>query len=145
MRLNKFQVSTVLYFKSGNSKKVDWVEERLVKKVKMDEKEVTEGLTLDEADAFFQGKFKDWKDKGTTIVRKNAKGENSVIPFSEIEYVTVAVTLLGEDVSSGTGGRVLGGSGDLPQPHTPPPPPPSMMERQLRNIQDHPAFVKKQN
>lgn len=141
MRLNKFQVSTVLYFKSGNSKKVDWIEERLVKKVKVDEKEVTDSLTLDEADAFFQGKFKDWKDNGTTIVRKNAKGENSVIAFSEVEYITVSVTLVGEDIGATTGGRESCGTGNLP--NTPAPPPPSSaVERQLKSITEHPAYKK---
>lgn len=32
MKLNKHRVSTVLYFKSGNSKKVDWIEEKLCEK-----------------------------------------------------------------------------------------------------------------
>lgn len=128
MKLNKFKVSTVLYFKSGNSKKVDWIEERLVKKVKGESEEVTQPLTLDEADAFFQGKFKDWKDSGSTIVRKNAKGENSIIPFAEVEYATVSVSELVEVPA------------EVKDSITAPPPPPAPMERQVRNIQDHPAF-----
>lgn len=85
-------VSTVLHFKSGNSRKVDWIEERLVKKVKNETSEVTEPLDLKEANAFFVAKFKEWKDNGSTIVRKNVKGDNSVIPFSEVEYATLQVT-----------------------------------------------------
>lgn len=127
MNLKKFRVSSVLYFKSGNSKKVDWTEEHLVKKIKLDEREVTEPLTLDEADAFFQGKFKDWIDKGITIVRKNAKGENSVIPFREVEYTTVTVS---EVVSVPA----------APVKEKPDLPAPPSMERQIKNIQDHPAF-----
>jgi hypothetical protein len=132
MKLNKFQVSTVLYFKSGNSKKVDWIEERLVKKVKGETQELTEPLTLNEADAFFQGKFKDWKDKGTTIVRKNAKGENSVIPFNEIEYATVTVIQMAEEVITGNTQPALGGAVEPPTPPAPP----------VSNIKDHPAFKK---
>lgn len=136
MKINKFKVTTVLYFKSGNSKKVDWFEERLVKKIKSDEKEVTEGLTLDEADAFFQGKFKEWKDNSSTIVRKNIKGYNSIIPFGEVEYVTVEVTLVGEDVTTPTGEKNWGESEVLPFPPPPPQGPP------LRTIGEHPAFKK---
>lgn len=131
MRLNKFIVSAVLYFKSGNAKKVDWVEERLVKKVKLDAQEITEPLTLDEADAFFQGKFKEWKDKGTTIVRKNAKAENSVIPFSEIEYATVSIS----DESGNVLDNITTPPEGVGRPVMPAPP-----AAQLKDIKDHPAF-----
>jgi hypothetical protein len=119
MKVNVFKVTAVLYFKSGNSKKVDWIEDRLVKRLREDERDVTEPLTLEEADAFFQGKFKDWKESGATIVRKNAKGENSVIPFSEIEYATVTV----EQINN-----------------TAPEQPAEEEKPQVRSIKDHPAY-----
>ena len=52
MKINKFNVSAVFYFKSGNSKKVDWLEDKLVKKLKSETQELTEGLSLEEADVF---------------------------------------------------------------------------------------------
>ncbi|KZR57899.1 hypothetical protein [Pseudobacillus badius] len=142
MKTNKFKVSSILYFKSGNSKKVDWVEERLGKKLTDSEgNESIVSLTLDEADDFFQGKFKDWKDNGTTIVRKNAKGETSVIPFSEIEYATVSVSLIEEvprevatdaDYQAASKYALPGMEPMPPNPHSPP----------IRSIQEHPAFKK---
>lgn len=137
MKLNKFQVSAVFYFKSGNSKKVDWIEERLVKKIKGETQEVTEPLTLEEADAFFQGKFKEWKDKGTTVVRKNAKGENSVIPFSEVEYATFTVTSVEE--SKKVDGEVVfeGGSIGVKTPLSNPTKP-NLSE--IKDIKQHPAY-----
>lgn len=134
MKLNKFRVSAVFYFKSGNSKKVDWIEERLVKKIKSETKEVTEPLTLEEADAFFQGKFKEWKDKGTTVVRKNAKGENSVIPFSEVEYTTFTVSIVEE--SNKVDGEVISEGGSIgikPTPFNPTKP-------EIKDISQHPAY-----
>lgn len=122
MKLNKFKVTSVFFFKSGNTKKVDWLEERLVKKVKSDDREVNEPLTLEEADAFFQGKFKEWKDKGATIVRKNVKGDNSIIPFAEVEYATVVVEQLGEE--------------KVEEPKAEP----VKATDSPRSIQDHPAF-----
>ncbi|MDQ0178466.1 hypothetical protein [Bacillus chungangensis] len=128
MKLNKFIVSAILYFKSGNSKKIDWVEDRLVKKIRIDEKEETKSLTLQEANIFFQGKFKEWKDKGTTIVRKNVKGQSSIIAFSEIEYATVTINQVG--VSS------LIGDQDVK--------PSTLSKHQesltVKAIKDHPAF-----
>ncbi|WP_411685007.1 hypothetical protein [Aeromonas caviae] len=138
MKLNKFQVSTVLYFKSGNSKKVDWVEERLVKKIDKETEEVTQPLTLEEADLFFQSRFKEWIDKGETIVRKNAKKETSVIPFSSVEYATVSVTLLGEDSLIAEGERDQKYYEDLPLP----PHPPSPSNEKWTRIEDHPAYKK---
>ncbi|MCZ4246959.1 hypothetical protein BXO87_02330 [Bacillus sp. GZB] len=135
MKLNKFQISTVLYFKSGLSKKVDWVEERLVKKIDKETEEITQPLTLEEADLYFQRKFKEWVDTGETVVRKNAKKETSVIPFSSVEYVTVSVTLLGQDSLTTEGEEDLKDNGDLPLP-TPPAP-----EKWTR-IEDHPAYKK---
>lgn len=137
MKLNKFQVSAVFYFKSGNSKKVDWIEERLVKKIKGETQEVTEPLTLEEADAFFQGKFKEWKDKGTTVVRKNAKGENSVIPFSEVEYVTFTVTSVEENKKVDGEVEFEGGSIGI---KTPPfnQSKPNLSE--IKDITQHPAY-----
>ncbi|MCY8123059.1 hypothetical protein MOC55_13700 [Bacillus spizizenii] len=135
MKLNKFQVSTVLYFKSGNSKKVDWVEERLVKKIDKETEEVTQPLTLEEADLFFQSRFKEWIDKGETIVRKNAKKETSVIPFSSVEYATVSVTLLGEDNLIVEGERELNNNEDSSL--TPPQP-----NEKWTRIEDHPAYKK---
>lgn len=93
---NKFIVSAVLFLKSSNTRKVDWIEDRLMKIVKEDGKEYRMPLTTKEMDAFLQNKFKEWKDKGTTIVRKNIKGENSLIPFSEVEYATFKVELYEE-------------------------------------------------
>ncbi|MED3600120.1 hypothetical protein P4556_32670, partial [Bacillus thuringiensis] len=93
MKINKFNISAVFYFKSGNSKKVDWLEDKLVKKLKSETQELTEGLSLEEADVFFQSKFKEWQENGTTIIRKNAKGENSIISFAEVEYMTMLVSL----------------------------------------------------
>ncbi|MCY8194075.1 hypothetical protein MOC90_06200 [Bacillus spizizenii] len=135
MKLNKFQVSTVLYFKSGNSKKVDWVEDRLVKKIDKETEEVTQPLTIEEADLFFQSRFKEWIDKGETIVRKNAKKETSVIPFSSVEYATVSVTLLGEDNLIAEGERELNNNEDLSL--TPPQP-----NEKWTRIEDHPAYKK---
>lgn len=133
MKINKFVVSTVLYFKSGNSKKVDWIEDKLVKKITNDTQEITEGLTIEDADTFFQDKFKEWKDKGTTIVRRNAKGDSSVIPFSEVEYATVSVSTMDgnvvaeADLSLGTAIK--------------PPPPIPMPGPGPRTIDNHPAFA----
>ncbi|MFH7816960.1 hypothetical protein ACG2K5_18105 [Bacillus subtilis] len=135
MKLNKFQVSTVLYFKSGNSKKVDWVEERLVKKIDKETEEITQPLTLEEADLFFQSRFKEWIDKGETIIRKNAKKETSVIPFSSVEYATVSVTLLGEDNLIAEGERELNNNEDSSL--TPPQP-----NEKWTRIEDHPAYKK---
>lgn len=136
MKLNKFQVSAVFYFKSGNSKKVDWIEERLVKKIKGETQEVTEPLTLEEADAFFQGKFKEWKDKGTTVVRKNAKGENSVIPFSEVEYATFTVTSVEESKKVDEEAVFEGGSIGVNPPFNPTKP--NLSE--IKDITQHPAY-----
>jgi hypothetical protein len=121
MRLNKFEVSAVLYFKSGTSKKIDWIEEKLVKKVEQPDKEIIEPLTEEEADTFFQAKFKEWKDKGVTVVRKNIKGENSVIPFSEVEYLTFTVRLLDDNQSTETNNDELDGI-------------------KVKDIKDHPAY-----
>lgn len=147
MKINKFLVSAIFYFKSGTSKKVDWIEDRLVKKVTTDERDVQEGLTLDEADTFFQGKFKEWKDNGSTIVRKNAKGGSSIIPFSEVEYATLSVYSVDdgeleepEEPSVGsygtevvkTTGKPFGKQFDYPKPPNSRP----------RDIKDHPANIK---
>lgn len=138
MKINKFIVSTVLYFKSGNSKKVDWVEDKLVKKITNDTQEITEGLTIADADAHFQERFKEWKDKGTTIVRRNAKGDSSVIPFSEVEYATVSIStmdgnVLAEADMSSIGTEPIG-------PYIPPTPPQGPGPR---TIEGHPAFTNK--
>ncbi|MCY7861195.1 hypothetical protein MOD67_14300 [Bacillus licheniformis] len=96
MRLNKFKVSTVLYFKSGVSKKVDWIEENLVKRIEDDSSETTTSVTIEEADRFFQGKFLEWKKNEEVICKKNAKGETSMIPFKDVEYATVSVSQITE-------------------------------------------------
>ena len=132
MKINKFVVSTVLYFKSGNSKKVDWIEDKLIKKITNDTQEITEGLTIEDADTFFQDKFKEWKDKGTTIVRRNAKGESSVIPFSEVEYATVSVSTMDGNVVA-EADMSLGAAIKPPPPLPIPGPGP-------RTIANHPAF-----
>lgn len=136
MKIRKFKVSSVLYFKSGNSKKVDWIEEHLVKRVKLEDKMVTESLTLEEAEAFFQGKFKDWKNNGDIIVRKNVKGDSSVIPFSEIEYATVSVEVVDDESTEDEPRQPE--KRDTVSPIVPEPPktPP------VRSIEDHPAFKK---
>lgn len=61
MKINKFNVSAVFYFKSGNSKKVDWLEDKLVKKLKSETQELTEGLSLEEADVFFKASLRNGK------------------------------------------------------------------------------------
>lgn len=132
MKINKFVVSTVLYFKSGNSKKVDWIEDKLIKKITNDTQEITEGLTIEDADTFFQDKFKEWKDKGTTIVRRNAKGESSVIPFSEVEYATVSVSTMDGNVVA-EADMSLGAA-------IKPPPPLPIPGPEPRTIANHPAF-----
>ncbi|AKE16170.1 MULTISPECIES: hypothetical protein [Bacillus] len=123
MKINKFNVSAVFYFKSGNSKKVDWLEDKLVKKLKSETQELTEGLSLEEADVFFQSKFKEWQENGTTIIRKNAKGENSIISFAEVEYMTMLVSLA-KDISLDTT--------ELKED----------VSKATRSIQEHPAFKK---
>ncbi|HDW3054813.1 TPA: hypothetical protein RMI67_002429 [Bacillus cereus] len=123
MKINKFNISAVFYFKSGNSKKVDWLEDKLVKKLKSETQELTEGLSLEEADVFFQSKFKEWQENGTTIIRKNAKGENSIISFAEVEYMTMLVSLA-KDLSLDTT--------ELNEDES----------KATKSIQEHPAFKK---
>ncbi|MGG3801213.1 hypothetical protein [Metabacillus fastidiosus] len=136
MDVNKFKVSGIFYFKSGNSKKIDWIEDRLVKRETVDGEEVTSNLRLKEVDTFFQGKFKEWKDNGSTIVRKNVNGYNSIIPFLEVEYATVIVEEI-KDYNNPKGE-------DKPElevvdHNMPVPPPPT---QQFSRIADHPAFKK---
>ncbi|MEB8823483.1 hypothetical protein P4G92_27235, partial [Bacillus cereus] len=85
--------------------------------------ELTEGLSLEEADVFFQSKFKEWQENGTTIIRKNAKGENSIISFAEVEYMTMLVSLA-KDISLDTT--------ELNEDES----------KATRSIQEHPAFKK---
>lgn len=122
MKLNKFEISVVLYFKSGTSKKIDWVEEKLIKKIPQPDKEIIEPLTETEADEFFRAKFKEWKEKGAIVVRKNIKGENSVIPFAEVEYLTFTVKLLDDTSSTETSDSS------------------EIQSVNVKDIKDHPAY-----
>lgn len=96
MKLSKFQVTAILYFKSGLSKRVDWVEDKLVKRSTIAEEVRDESLTLEDAKQHISSQMSTWVDQGDTVVKLNAKGEHSIIAFTEVEYTTVSVKELKE-------------------------------------------------
>lgn len=123
---SSFIISTVLYLKSGTSKKVDWIEENL-KKRKVDGNLITvEELTLDEANKYFTDKFLELVNEGSTVARKNVKGETSIIPFREVSYMTFTVKEVAKEQS------------------VPPPLPPLPPKPEQRPISEHPAYKKPQ-
>lgn len=98
MKFNDFRVSAVFYFTNGTSKKIDWVERNLAKKESNPNKpDAYTPLELEEMIGFLGGKFKQWKEEGKSIVRKNIKGEYSLIPFSEVVYATFTVEQINEN------------------------------------------------